>query len=68
MLDRADTRAEAEVWFAFGCDFSNESRPVMNLLTDAARTIVPTRGHWHGPLPPLPLVLTLVTGLLNAGS
>ena len=40
----------------------------MNLLTDAARTIVPSRGDWHGPLPPLPLVLTLVTGLLNAGS
>ncbi|MEU6226369.1 YoaK family protein [Streptomyces sp. NPDC047042] len=38
------------------------------LLTDAARTLVPPRGDRHGPLPPLMLVLTVVTGLIDAVS
>ncbi|MEV6120497.1 YoaK family protein [Streptomyces sp. NPDC052077] len=38
------------------------------LLTDAYRTLVPPRGERHGPLPPLLLVLTLVTGLTDAVS
>ena len=41
---------------------------MMNVLTDAARTIVPGRGDRHGPLPPLLLVLTVVTGLVDAVS
>ncbi|WP_318215631.1 YoaK family protein [Streptomyces sp. SCL15-6] len=38
------------------------------LLTDAARTLVPPKGDRHGPLPPLMLVLTVVTGLIDAVS
>ncbi|MEU5598047.1 YoaK family protein [Streptomyces sp. NPDC020298] len=38
------------------------------LLTDAARTLVPPAGDRHGPLPPLMLTLTVVTGLVDAVS
>ncbi|MFF7188726.1 YoaK family protein [Streptomyces sp. NPDC008222] len=38
------------------------------LLTDAYRTLVPPRGERHGPLPPLMLTLTVVTGLVDAVS
>jgi uncharacterized membrane protein YoaK (UPF0700 family) len=38
------------------------------LLTDTAHTLVPPRGDRHGPLPPLMLVLTVVTGLIDAVS
>ncbi|MEV7198102.1 YoaK family protein [Streptomyces sp. NPDC093510] len=38
------------------------------LLTDAAHTLVPPRDDRHGPLPPLLLVLTVVTGLVDAVS
>ncbi|MGW3566403.1 YoaK family protein [Streptomyces sp. NPDC000941] len=38
------------------------------LLTDAARTLVPPRADRHGPLPPLMLTLTLVTGIVDAVS
>ncbi|MGV9311931.1 YoaK family protein [Streptomyces sp. NPDC003691] len=38
------------------------------LLTDACRTLVPPREDRHGPLPPLLLTLTLVTGLVDAVS
>jgi uncharacterized membrane protein YoaK (UPF0700 family) len=38
------------------------------LLTDAARTLAPPRGDRHGPLPPLLLTLTVVTGLVDAVS
>ncbi|MQS34710.1 YoaK family protein [Streptomyces katsurahamanus] len=38
------------------------------LLTDAYRTLVPPREDRHGPLPPLLLTLTLVTGLVDAVS
>ncbi|MBA2950524.1 YoaK family protein [Streptomyces himalayensis] len=38
------------------------------LLTDAARTLAPRRGDRHGPLPPLMLTLTVVTGLVDAVS
>ncbi|MEU9336677.1 YoaK family protein [Streptomyces sp. NPDC048290] len=38
------------------------------LLTDVYRTVVPARDDPHGPLPPLMLVLTLVTGLVDAVS
>ncbi|MEU6105113.1 YoaK family protein [Streptomyces flaveolus] len=38
------------------------------LLTDAARTLVPPKDDRHGPLPPLMLVLTVVTGLIDAVS
>jgi uncharacterized membrane protein YoaK (UPF0700 family) len=38
------------------------------LLTDATRTLVPPKGDRHGPLPPLLLVLTVVTGLVDAVS
>ncbi|MEU5853068.1 YoaK family protein [Saccharopolyspora shandongensis] len=36
------------------------------LLTDVARTLVPPRGDRHGPLPPLMLALTVVTGVIDA--
>ncbi|GHF37293.1 YoaK family protein [Streptomyces griseosporeus] len=36
------------------------------LLTDAGRTLVPPSGDRHGPLPPLMLGLTVVTGLIDA--
>ncbi|MHC5903597.1 YoaK family protein [Streptomyces sp. S6] len=38
------------------------------LLTDAARTLVPPKEDRHGPLPPLMLALTVVTGLIDAVS
>ncbi|MGW9032550.1 YoaK family protein [Streptomyces sp. NPDC055722] len=38
------------------------------LLSDAARTLAPPRGERHGPLPPLLLTLTVVTGLVDAVS
>ncbi|MBT2439590.1 DUF1275 domain-containing protein [Streptomyces sp. ISL-36] len=38
------------------------------LLTDAAHTLVPPKGDRHGPLPPLMLTLTVVTGLVDAVS
>ncbi|MCS0600029.1 DUF1275 domain-containing protein [Streptomyces sp. LP11] len=38
------------------------------LLTDAVRTLVPPRDDRHGPLPPLMLALTVVTGLVDAVS
>ena len=38
------------------------------ILTDAWHTIVPDRASRHGPLPPLMLVLTLVTGFVDAYS
>ena len=37
-------------------------------LTDAWHTLVPPRGDTHGPLSPLLLVLTVVTGLVDAFS
>ncbi|MFE8950279.1 DUF1275 family protein [Streptomyces sp. NPDC007856] len=38
------------------------------LLNDAVRTLVPTGEDRHGPLPPLMLTLTVVTGLVDAVS
>ncbi|MET7520426.1 YoaK family protein [Streptomyces sp. NPDC005480] len=38
------------------------------LLNDAVSTLVPPRQDRHGPLPPLLLTLTLVTGLVDAVS
>ncbi|GAA2779310.1 hypothetical protein GCM10010521_67920 [Streptomyces rameus] len=38
------------------------------LLTDAGRTLVPPKDDRHGPLPPLMLTLTVVTGLVDAVS
>ncbi|MFH9726531.1 YoaK family protein [Streptomyces sp. NPDC017254] len=38
------------------------------LLADAAHTLIPPRGDRHGPLPPLMLALTVVTGLVDAVS
>jgi uncharacterized membrane protein YoaK (UPF0700 family) len=41
---------------------------VRKLLTDAGRTLAPPSGDPHGPLPPLMLTLTVVTGLVDAVS
>ncbi|MEV4948962.1 YoaK family protein [Streptomyces sp. NPDC053755] len=41
---------------------------VRGLLTDLARTLVPPHGDRHGPLPPLLLALTLLTGMVDAVS
>ncbi|CCK28540.1 putative membrane protein [Streptomyces davaonensis JCM 4913] len=38
------------------------------LLTDIVRTLIPTRDDPHGPLAPLMLTLTVVTGLVDAVS
>ena len=38
------------------------------VIKDAARTLIPGRGDPHGPLPPLLIVLTFVTGLVDAVS
>ncbi|MFF7534471.1 YoaK family protein [Streptomyces bobili] len=38
------------------------------LLSDAFRTLVPRGEERHGPLPPLMLILTVVTGLVDAVS
>ena len=40
----------------------------MSVLTDAWQTLVPPAGDRHGPLSPLLLVLTVVTGLVDAFS
>ncbi|HEY1966977.1 MAG TPA: YoaK family protein [Pseudonocardia sp.] len=40
----------------------------MTILRDAWRTVVPERGARHGPLPPVLLALTVVTGLVDAVS
>jgi uncharacterized membrane protein YoaK (UPF0700 family) len=41
---------------------------VTSSLEDAWRTIVPAKGDPHGPLPPLLILLTVVTGLVDAFS
>jgi uncharacterized membrane protein YoaK (UPF0700 family) len=41
---------------------------MIDLLNDAVRTIVPPHGDRHGPLSPLLLVMTIVTGLVDAVS
>lgn len=41
---------------------------IRNIVADAARTIVPGRDDRHGPLPPLLLLLTVVTGVVDAAS
>ncbi|MGY5032956.1 YoaK family protein [Streptomyces sp. 900116325] len=41
---------------------------MQKLLADAAHTLVPPREDRHGPLPPLLLILTVVTGLIDAVS
>jgi uncharacterized membrane protein YoaK (UPF0700 family) len=38
------------------------------LLSDAARTLVPRHEERHGPLPPLMLALTVITGMVDAVS
>ncbi|WP_316784988.1 YoaK family protein [Streptomyces sasae] len=38
------------------------------LLNDVVRTLVPLRQDRHGPLPPLMLMLTVITGLVDAVS
>ncbi|MET8947911.1 YoaK family protein [Streptomyces sp. NPDC004542] len=38
------------------------------LLADATHTLAPPKGDRHGPLPPLMLLLTVVTGLIDAVS
>jgi uncharacterized membrane protein YoaK (UPF0700 family) len=40
----------------------------MPVLSDIRDTLVPGRGTRHGPLPPLLIVLTVVTGLIDAFS
>ena len=40
----------------------------MSVLADALGTVWPERGNPHGPLPPLLLLLTVVTGLVDAAS
>jgi uncharacterized membrane protein YoaK (UPF0700 family) len=40
----------------------------MNVLRDARRTLVPDLGSRHGPLPPLLVALTVVTGIVDAFS
>ena len=42
--------------------------PVHPVLRGAVRTVVPVPGDRHGPLPPLMLGLTVVTGLVDAVS
>ncbi|MCX4781688.1 YoaK family protein [Streptomyces sp. NBC_01264] len=39
-----------------------------SLFRDVVRTLVPGKGDQHGPLPPVLLVLTVVTGLVDAVS
>ncbi|MBV8266636.1 MAG: DUF1275 domain-containing protein [Planctomycetaceae bacterium] len=41
---------------------------MQTVIADAARTIVPSSGDRHGPLPPMLLVLTIVTGVVDAVS
>jgi hypothetical protein len=40
----------------------------MSVLRDAARTLWPPPGDRHGPLAPLLVSLTFVTGLVDAAS
>jgi len=40
----------------------------VSVLADALGTVWPERGNPHGPLPPLLLLLTVVTGLVDAAS
>ncbi len=40
----------------------------MSVLRDAARTLWPAPGERHGPLPPLLIALTAVTGVVDAAS
>jgi hypothetical protein len=40
----------------------------MSVLHDIARTIRPAPGDRHGPLPPMLVTLTVVTGLVDAAS
>ncbi|HEV7679908.1 MAG TPA: YoaK family protein [Candidatus Dormibacteraeota bacterium] len=40
----------------------------MRLLTEIRETLLPARGSRHGPLPPLLLAMTVVTGLVDAFS
>jgi uncharacterized membrane protein YoaK (UPF0700 family) len=49
-------------------DAAVEGRKVRTPLTDAWRTMVPAADDPHGPLPPLLLGLTVVTGLVDAFS
>src|ERR1700726_1143885 len=41
---------------------------MMSAMTDAWHTLVPPAGDRHGPLSPLLLILTVVTGLVDAFS
>src|ERR1700737_3999477 len=41
---------------------------MMSTLTDARHTLAPPAGDEHGPLSPMLLVLTLVTGVVDAFS
>src|SRR5689334_1954307 len=43
-------------------------RPANQFVTEVRDVVVPVRGGRHGPLPPLLLGLTLVTGLVDAFS
>lgn len=45
----------------------SESR-IRELLVDAGRTVVPARADRHGPLPPILLLLTAATGVVDAVS
>jgi len=40
----------------------------VSVLAEAHRTLLPRAGERHGPLPPLMLALTLVTGVVDAAS
>lgn len=56
-------------WRPLVAEPSRKGRPRMRrLLVDAAHTLVPPKGDRHGPLPPLLLTLTVVTGLVDAVS
>ncbi len=45
---------------------SSNPSPIRGFLADAGRTIVPRQGYRHGPLPPILLLLTVVTGIVDA--
>lgn len=47
---------------------AGETRAMNQHLTDAWRTLAPAKNDPHGPLPPLLVVLTVVTGLVDAFS
>ena len=40
----------------------------MNFFPEIGRTFLPVRGSKHGPLPPLLVAMTFVTGLVDAFS